>query len=365
MARIALLLSALIVLTLGCEEGDTYVTNNTSPEDWQPPMIEWRTQPNSEVRGMVGIDFEISDSSEVASIRAYLNGAPSDSTFAPPYRFELITDSLLDGVHLIEIRATDAYGNLGISPILRINVSNSVAQGPQLIWVPDDFARIQDAINASTVFDTIRVRDGVYVGPLNLFGKGIWVESENGPLLTTIDGNNSSDGIYVSPCSTPAIVRGFTLTNAHYPLRIEGGAFVRIYSNLFLSDSASGQIITSRGGGEIHNNLFLAGEYGVLLSYFWGTFYNNILLDAQNAAMWNGATQWNPLQYGYNLFWNNGYDYDQFEPGEGDIYVDPLIDLTNGNLLPGSPAVDAGNPQFLDQDSSRSDIGPFGGPWAY
>ena len=175
--RLKLGFIVLFLLTIiGCKDGDTFITNVTSPEDWQPPIIEWRTQPDPETRGTVGVDFEISDSSAIASIQAYVDGAPRQSSFSIPYRFELTTDSLLDGVHLLEVRATDEYGNLGISPVLRINVSNSVAQGPQLIWVPDDFARIQDAINASADFDTIRVRSGTYYETLNTFGKGIWLE---------------------------------------------------------------------------------------------------------------------------------------------------------------------------------------------
>lgn len=82
--------------------------------------------------------------------------------------------------------------------------------------------------------------------------------------------------------------------------------------------------------------------------------------------MWNAALSRNPLVYGYNLLWNNGFDYnDRFAPGVGDVHADPQLDLQNGQLLPGSPAIDAGEPSVLDMDSSMSDIGPFGGPFAY
>ena len=81
--------------------------------------------------------------------------------------------------------------------------------------------------------------------------------------------------------------------------------------------------------------------------------------------MWNRALSGNPVFHGYNLFWQNGHDYAGFTQGPGEFNADPLIDLANGRLLPGSPCIDAGDPGFLDLDSSRSDIGPFGGPLGY
>jgi hypothetical protein len=248
----------LLVALIGCKEGDTYVTNIVSPEDWQPPIIEWRTQLDPEVRGAVGVDFDISDSSEIATIQAYLDGAPTESSFSIPYRFELITDSLLDGVHLVEIRATDTYGNLGISPVLRINVSNSVAQGPQLIWVPDDHGRIQDAINASTDFDTIRVRSGTYYETLNTFGKGIWLESEQGPMVCRINGIGSNSVLTISSSAEVITVRGFWLEGAERLIRSENGAQFNIRNSVLYSDSASSLLFTGYGGGGSRTTCLMA-----------------------------------------------------------------------------------------------------------
>lgn len=365
MFRLALILFISLTFVVGCKEGDTYVTNITSPDDWHPPIIEWRTQPEPEVRGTVGIDFVITDSSEVASVRAYLDGAPTDSTFSTPYRFELITDSLLDGVHVVEVRATDAYGNLGISPILRINVSNSVAQGPQLIWVPDNYSTIQSAINASTDFDTIRVRSGTYYETLNTFGKGIWLESELGPMGTEVNAISSSNVVFVPTSPNKFTLRGFRITGGNLLVGLGDGAQVQIVNNIVFSDTASTLLITGSCGGDIRNNLFLGADYSVQIAYFIGGFQNNMLLEARIVAMWNAAVRRNPILYGYNLFWQNESDYDLFEPGEGDIHEYPAINLEGGFLEDGSPAINTGNPSILDLDDSRSDIGPFGGPWAY
>jgi len=49
----------------------------------------------------------------------------------------------------------------------------------------------------------------------------------------------------------------------------------------------------------------------------------------------------------------------------GNLAVDPMVDLSDdGRLLPGSPAIDAGDPAILDDDGSVSDMGRYGGPGA-
>ncbi len=366
MFRLAFTTIVIAFLVISCkQEGDTYITNVTAPDDWHPPIIEWRSQPDPEVRGTVGIDFVITDSSEVASVRAYLDGAPTDSTFSTPYRFELITDSLLDGVHVVEVRATDAYGNLGISPVLRINVVNSVAQGPQLIWVPDNYSTIQSAINASTDFDTIRVRSGTYYETLNTFGKGIWLESELGPMTCSINANGANSVFWVAPSSVASTIRGFRITGGNANVSLDQ-VRMNFYNNVVASDGGWTNLITSYSGGNIQNNLFQGSETSLQFSTHFGVVFNNIIQNASSYGMWNAATFENPIMYGYNLFWQNTNNYNlRFDPGIGDIYEDPLINFEEGYLLNGSPAIDGGHPEIFDLNGTRSDIGPFGGPYAY
>lgn len=59
------------------------------------------------------------------------------------------------------------------------------------IFVPDDYTKIQDAINAALDGDTIIVRPGTYVENINFSGKAITVQSEQGTAVTTIDGNQA------------------------------------------------------------------------------------------------------------------------------------------------------------------------------
>lgn len=356
---------ALLLIATGCKTEKNYITNNTGPKDWQPPVLTWHSLPDAEVRGTVGLDVTVTDSSAIPMVKLYVDGGQRDSLTAAPYRFSLNTDSLVDGVHLCEARAWDQYGNLGISPVLRVNVMNSVAQGPRLIWVPDSFATIQAAINAATDFDTIRVRDGTYVEALNPFGKGIWLESQHGSLRCTLNNAGSNSVIYVTANVHPITVRGFRMEGPGYLINLREGSQANFYDNIVFSDSGQGTLFALYCAGNISNNLFVGSQFGAQIGYMWGDFSNNVVEDAQSYGLWNMSDLRNPLVHAYDLFWNNATNYGRFDAGTGDLDADPMLDLINGRPLPGSPVVDAGDPQILDSDGSRSDIGPFGGPWAY
>jgi hypothetical protein len=363
----ACFLAALLVLS-GCttkKEYPTFITN-TGPGDWQPPTVGWVTSPEAIVRGTVGIDVSAADSSRVDSVKLFVDGLADGNLAARPYRFTVITDSLEDGVHLLEARAWDQYGNCGVSPILRIHVRNQPLPGPRLIWVPDDYQTIQAAINAAADFDTIRVRDGVYCESLNMFGKAIWLESQSGPVHTTIDGCGSNNTVFVPSAHDPCAVRGFRMTGSNYVVGLLDGSRADLYNNVLMSDTASDLLITSYSAGRIVNNLFSGSGDAVELGFHWGLFSNNVIQNATRCGLWNAALLRNPIERSYNIFWHNALDYnDRFVPALGDFDADPQIDLLAGRLMPGSPAHDTGNPDILDPDGSRSDIGPYGGPWAY
>jgi hypothetical protein len=359
----------ILLLIVGCTEEKKYITQVVGPQDWQGPTVEWTSPLDADVRGTVGLDLSVRDSSRVTELRLYLDGRVKDTLFATPYRFEVVTDSVPDGVHLCEARAWDEHGNMGVSPILRINVANSMAQGPRVLWVPDSFQAIQAAINAATDFDTIRVRDGTYYETLNLFGKAIWIESEHGPLACTINASGTSNVFFIPPSHLASTIRGFTMTAAYIQVFMDDGARLDLFNNVFVSASTSDStysfIVTGSVGGHIVNNVFSRSRTAVQLFNFFGTFENNVIQQAWNYALWDAGRSENPVFHGYNTFWQNGYNYSGFSQGVGEFEADPLLDMADGRLLPGSPCIDAGDPEIQDRDNSRSDIGPFGGPLAY
>jgi len=125
--------------------------------------------------------------------------------------------------------------------------------------IPMDHATIQAGIDNVNTGDTVLVLPGTYTENLNFNGKNIVVMSMDGPVSTTIDGNEVSSVVqFVNGESPAAVLDGFTITNGigvDYTTveRFGGGIICRIYSsptlrNLIISgNTATGT--GSAGGG--------------------------------------------------------------------------------------------------------------------
>lgn len=123
--------------------------------------------------------------------------------------------------------------------------------------VPDDYTKIQNAIDSVNNGDTIIVADGTYYENINFNGsKKITVRSEHGSDFTEIDGTGLSGGSLVTftggDCST---LKGFTITNGcgtyndYFQLKFGGGMYMNssaptVTDCKIINNSASGD-----GGG--------------------------------------------------------------------------------------------------------------------
>lgn len=82
------------------------------------------------------------------------------------------------------------------------------------VYVPDNYATIQEAIDASFNGDTVIVRPGSYVEKIDFVGKAIIVQSEHGANVTTIDGNQAGSVVTCqSGEAADSVLDGFTVTN--------------------------------------------------------------------------------------------------------------------------------------------------------
>jgi hypothetical protein len=139
-----------------------------------------------------------------------------------------------------------------------------------------------------------------------------------------------------------------------------------VFANLTIDTALSAFIFTAFDSGplSVTNNVF----YNIDDLDPWGgrvftgdaDFRNNIVVDCQ-------AWDLHPMNASYNLFWDNGVDYAPVLSGTGTLFVAPLFAdpaSLDFSLLPGSPAIDAGdpNPAYDDADGSRNDMGASGGP---
>jgi len=121
-------------------------------------------------------------------------------------------------------------------------------------------------------------------------------------------------------------------------------------NTIVLRDALHTVVAVSGFGNEIRNNVISQGHYGI----------RSIQHDGCNS---------NP-QVSFNDLWNNAENY-YAEGGAsidtslgGNIYSDPMfVGGDDYHLQYGSPCIDAGDPNVKDPDSSRSDIGCYGGTW--
>jgi hypothetical protein len=138
-----------------------------------------------------------------------------------------------------------------------------------------------------------------------------------------------------------------------------------IFANLTIDTAFSAFIFTAFDSGPLRvtNNVFYniddLDPWGGRVFVGEADFRNNIVV---------GCDAWDlePMDASYNLFWDNNVDYASVVSGTDNLFVDPLfsdpasLDFT---LLPGSPAIDAGDPDpaYNDSDGTRNDMGAFGG----
>ena len=236
----------------------------TPPEDRTPPVISWRyPESGSTVEGRVELGFDALDDDMVDSLSLYINGTTPriigiNGHEAALYTYNWETSDYADGEYILEVRARDRSGNTGFSNPLSLTVWNN---RPRVIWVPDDYEKIQDAINASQDGDTVRVKAGVYEEWLLFWGKNVCIESESGPENTVI--YNSAVGSSVIAINegqdSTTVIRGFTIHEAYqnglYCIYISGTR-PKIVNNILTGNLADGYFNPTYEAAMVRNNLF-------------------------------------------------------------------------------------------------------------
>ncbi len=146
-----------------------------------------------------------------------------------------------------------------------------------------------------------------------------------------------------------------------------------VYNNVVVAGPrADGIIAGGRNCPSVrNNNTVILGRklpsiaFG-LAAQLRDTIYNNIVVN------WNWGLVISDglpgLTANYNDFWRNDFDvvsWSEDYDSIGNIFVDPMYadpDSLDFRLQAYSPLINAGDPNVLDVDGSRSDIGAYGGP---
>ena len=150
-----------------------------------------------------------------------------------------------------------------------------------VIRVPDDYPRVQFAINAASSGDTVLVAGGRYAPSTN--GEVFYIRMKNGVRLIgagaaacTLDAERRNSVIYCSNISNTATrIEGFTITNGSYSYG--GGISCWNYSSLTITNNViTGNSASYYGGG--------------IWSYYYSTpTITNNVITGNSAGYWGGG----------------------------------------------------------------------------
>jgi len=366
-------LSLLTLLILGCKK--EYITVIQAPaEDNTPPSIVWLAPtPGDTIARDIQLSFYITDESQIDTAELYLNGrlwqifSMIDTNF---YKADVVwqTEEHPDGIYTISIRASDAFGNIGFMIDVIFTIWNDQ---PRVLWVPDDFETIQGAINASRDGDTVRVRAGTYREGLYLMKKKIWLESEEGPEVTIIDASVQAFGIRIDAGQdSNTVIRGLTFSNANFDgISITNNSSPNVFNCIIKHSVRYNFVMWDPSLCRIMNNIFdSSGSANVNFQTAFGLFVNNIVINSGRTALWNLSLYYNPLIIDYNLicYYERLTNDPPLNLGKNNILDrEPLFIDVSYTLRGDSPCLNSGDPNILDINGSRSDIGVYGGPFGY
>jgi parallel beta-helix repeat protein len=277
-----------------------------------------------------------------------------------------------------------------------------VRASPTTIYVPDDYATIQEAIENAKDGDTIFVRSGTYYENVFVVYKNGITLRGSGASVTIIDGKGEGNVVYAY-LVTSFTIEGFTIRNSGHTGKNPGSTGIHIDPNVFqrgdfyiinnvVQDNCFGISLWNMRDGNttVENNIISNNEVGIqndgcrtmtIVSntivhnkrdgcYEWFgrgsyAFKNNIIVSNMFGIH---STNRSIRFISYNDVWNNsegnyvesypGYwDTTPFAPfpGTEEISADPLfIDIANCDyhLSIKSPCMDAGT----NEDAPRIDI---------
>ena len=205
-------------------------------------------------------------------------------------------------------------------------------------------------------------------------GSGISITAFSNNYKPTIDSNyivTRTKGIDKSFGGRPIITNNEIITNGiGVQLSTSDSAIVNNNSIIVPGgiEAAYGINNISTQYLQLYNNQ-ISGDYyyGVLYISPYNKIKNNLVSNAEGEIEAWGIQN---LQYQFNNVWNSNVSYSGFTVDTTNISVDPMVindDTTQGDLdfhlQMFSPLIDAGDPTILDKDSSRSDMGLYGGPY--
>jgi parallel beta-helix repeat protein len=186
-----------------------------------------------------------------------------------------INKEILDGKKIfLGIRSS---GSAGKAYHDYVKVYATTPSTSNIIYVPDDYSTIQQAVNAANSGDTIIVRDGTYIENVDVNKPHLTIRSENGAKATIVQAASSDDHIF-EVTADYVNISGFTVEGATE----EAGIYLHGVDHCIISDNnvlnnKEGIYLYSSNNNVITNNYVNSNDFGIWLifSSFSNTIANN------------------------------------------------------------------------------------------
>jgi parallel beta-helix repeat protein len=187
-----------------------------------------------------------------------------------------------------------------------------VSASPGIIYVPDNFTTIQQAVNNAISGDTIIVRDGTYHENVNVNKAGLTIQSENGTANCIVTASNPGDHVFDVTANWVNIT-GFTVE----------GATGLYKAGIYLGSAAHCNISSNNA----RNN-----SYGI---YLWSSSSNTIRDNTANSNDDYGIYLWSSSS---NTLRDNTMSGNPYNFGVvGGSLSDYIQDIDTSNKVDGKP----------------------------
>lgn len=160
--------------------------------DSKPPSVKISSLVNGQhVRGVVSVEVEASDDTEVREVTVTRDGAFLESASVAPYRITWDTRKEAEGPHNLAVKALDSAGNQGSSPFITVTVDNT----PPAVKLSQPARR--QTITGKTTLEA-QASDIVGVAEVRFLVDGIPVGSARKPPYTASwESKSVSNGVHI------------------------------------------------------------------------------------------------------------------------------------------------------------------------
>ncbi len=199
--------------------------------------------------------------------------------------------------------------NVLVGVIILIGLVGVCTVSAETIYVPDDYEKIQWAIDNATAGDTIIVRDGTYYETVNVDKQNLTLRSENGSANCIVDAGGSGNAITIN--ADVITVEGFAVTNSSSE---DAGINVKSNFNIIKGNNMSSNYNGISLGGANNtienNNMFYNYEDGIYSlggrnnsiinnKLFSNDFCGIVIAHSSNNTIYNNLVKSNK---GYGIF---------------------------------------------------------------